>query len=285
MKHSILSFYLSVFLFITIWLFSCSPIPQKPTEIEFFEPVSAIMRKKSEPKITRTDSLKIELTEILLVQNKNINRLIKKINELTKGKTKDALSHSYIYIDTINNMQNVNYTAILHELRTHNQQLTNILKHLELYSDVQHKERDKINSYILQLEKKAGKSREDDFISDTTYMHAIKLYRAKQYKKALYIFDELLATGANLDLIDNCLFWMGVCWFNIGNIENAITKFFKVLEFSDSDKKEGSYFMLGQCYEYIGAKSKAKSMFKKILSEYPEGDLCQVAEIKIALLR
>jgi tetratricopeptide (TPR) repeat protein len=96
---------------------------------------------------------------------------------------------------------------------------------------------------------------------------------------------KLLSRGDDVELRDNCQFWMGVCYFNLNRINEAIDDFTGVLSTVGSDKTESAYFMLGQCYEQIGAKKDAEIAFEKMLREYPRGSLKQVAEIKLALLK
>jgi hypothetical protein len=43
--------------------------------------------------------------------------------------------------------------------------------------------------------------------------------------------------------------------------------------------------MIGQCYERIGSKKSAKMTYEKMLQMYPQGNLKQVAEKKLALLK
>ena len=58
-----------------------------------------------------------------------------------------------------------------------------------------------------------------------------------------------------------------------------------MLGYAHSEKAEGAYYMMGQCYERKGAKQNAKLAFEKMLRIYPQGSLKQMAEKKLALLK
>jgi TolA-binding protein len=78
---------------------------------------------------------------------------------------------------------------------------------------------------------------------------------------------------------------MGVCYFNLNKSNQAIREFTRVLGFAHSEKAEEAYFMMGQCYERTGAKNSAKMTYEKMLRLYPQGNLKQVVEKKLALLK
>jgi len=117
------------------------------------------------------------------------------------------------------------------------------------------------------------------------YGKAIQLYQQRKYKSAIQAFQSLLDNGVHTELKDNCHFWIGVCYFNLNRIDQAMDKFTDVLNIAGSDKREGAYFMMGQCYEQIGANNDAKAAFEKMMRKYPAGSLKPIAEIKLALLK
>jgi TolA-binding protein len=116
------------------------------------------------------------------------------------------------------------------------------------------------------------------------YGKAIRLYQNKQYAKAITAFRKLLDRKIELKLVDRYHFWMGVCYFNLKRSNQAFSEFTKVLGYANSEKVEGAYFMMGQCYERKGAKQNVKLAFEKMLRIYPQGSLKQIAEKKLALL-
>ena len=78
---------------------------------------------------------------------------------------------------------------------------------------------------------------------------------------------------------------MGVCYLNLNKSNQAIKELTKVLGYSHSEKAEEAYFMMGQCYERTGENKFCKNDVRKIAAIYPQGNLKQVAEKKLALLK
>jgi TolA-binding protein len=117
------------------------------------------------------------------------------------------------------------------------------------------------------------------------YGKALDLYKSQQYSKAIEVFEKLLQQKAEQKLADRYHFWMGVSYLNLNKSSQAIREFTRVLGYPHSEKLEEAYFMIGQCYERTGAKNSAKAAYEKMLQLFPHGNLKQVAEKKLALLK
>jgi TolA-binding protein len=179
----------------------------------------------------------------------------------------------------------VSNEVLLEMIRQTNQKLEDVVERLRVFTYNQQKKRNRIDSDVIHADKKQVQQQTALSEASSGYAEAIQLYRQTQYKNAIRAFQMLLKEGIDITLQDNCRFWMGVCFFNLKKANSAIGEFLKVLDIPASDKKEGAYFMIGQCYEQLETKSYARTMFRKVIREYPQGDLRQVAEIKLALLR
>jgi len=119
------------------------------------------------------------------------------------------------------------------------------------------------------------------------YGKAIQLYKDRQYAKAINVFKKLLKLRIEPNLADRYHFWMGVCYLDLNKSVQAIKEFTYVLRYTNSEKVEDAYFMIGQCYERIGIGDKKSAIrtYEKMLRIYPNGDLKQIAEKKLALLK
>lgn len=119
------------------------------------------------------------------------------------------------------------------------------------------------------------------------YGKAIQLYKSRQYAKAINVFKKLLKLRIDPNLADRYHFWMGVCYLDLNKGEQAIKEFMSVLNYTNSEKVEDAYFMIGQCYERIGIGDKKSAIrtYEKMLQIYPNGNLKKVAEKKLALLK
>lgn len=114
-----------------------------------------------------------------------------------------------------------------------------------------------------------------------TYDQALQIYHKRNYDQAIKEFQGLLESGIRQDLADNCDFWIGMSYFSLKRLKDAINSFEKVLGYANSNKAEESYFMLGQSYEQLKDNEKAKLMFETLIKKFPRGALTQAARRKL----
>ncbi|MBN1997538.1 tetratricopeptide repeat protein [candidate division KSB1 bacterium] len=110
------------------------------------------------------------------------------------------------------------------------------------------------------------------------YDQALSLYKSRKYKEALARFDELLNSSKTNDLIDNCQYWKGECYYGIGDYQQAIIEFQKVFAFENSNKFDDAQLKLGLCYLQLKDNAKAKSEFEKLLYNYPDSEYAGKAQ-------
>lgn len=104
------------------------------------------------------------------------------------------------------------------------------------------------------------------------YDEALRLYNSRRYSEGIALFDQLLATGANNSLVDNCQYWKGECYYGMGNYDQAILEFQKVFAFPNSNKYDDAQLKLGLCYMQLNNYERAKTEFNKLLREYPSSE-------------
>lgn len=104
------------------------------------------------------------------------------------------------------------------------------------------------------------------------YDQALALYNSRRYREAIAAFDQLLATGQNNSLIDNCQYWKGECYYGLGNYNQAVLEFQKVFTYPTSNKLDDAQLKLGLCYMRLGNNERAKREFDKLLAEYPDSE-------------
>jgi TolA-binding protein len=275
---------LSLALLIATAFYACSSTSEKNSTEEFFEPVAWRVRQKKAPEpivITRErsdDGVNKAIIDMLREQNKRLDEVTQQLNMLTKKE----LTYNYKGAENIDALlsarDRVSNEALLEMIREQNQQLNDVIEQLKYLSQNQPNNQNSVSSNHTN----ASPKRLDTSLN---YRKAIQLYQRRQYKKASQAFQILLNRGIDLKLQDNCHFWMGVCYFNLKKVNQAIGEFTNALNTTGSDKIEGSYFMIGQCYEQVGAKNLAMKTFAKMLKDYPQGSLKKIAEKKIALLK
>ncbi len=104
------------------------------------------------------------------------------------------------------------------------------------------------------------------------YDQALRLYNSRRYREAITAFDQLLATGENNSLVDNCQYWKGECYYGLGNFNQAALEFQKVFTYPTSNKLDDAQLKLGLCYMKLGNYDRAKREFDKLLAEYPDSE-------------
>ena len=321
MKYSVQSLQVSLFILLMTLLSACVPVIEKPPQNDFFRPVDRVVHKKEgsdslalSEKIDSAyteDSFKDSLIVLYQQQNKRLNDLTQQLNLVTK-KTSTGKS---AYIDASNDIlahrMTVSNELLLEKIKDQNKHLNDVIEQLKLISQNQQTQS---GTPSLQPEaavippNPAPAQQIPVLITDAntvprkqsspqkntpprpansslTYAKAIDLYKSQQYGKAIDLFVKLLNQKIEPKLADRYRFWMGVCYLNLNNSNQAIKEFTHVLEYSHSEKAEEAYFMLGQCYERTGEKISARMIYEKLLRLYPQGNLKQVAEKKLALLK
>lgn len=290
MKHLTVIFPFSIAMVLATMFFACSSTDTKnTTEDEFFEPVDKITRKKSGTGSYAREGVSEEIMVMLQEQNRQLNNVVQELNSLTKREFADTLksiknlSSSQMIQDRTSN------EMLLEVIREQNLRLNDVVEQLKLLSQYQQSNQNRpyTNTAGTPLEPSSASFLSSPKLYEVSlgYGKAIQLYQQRKYRSAIQAFQSLLDNGVRTDLKDNCHFWMGVCYFDLNRIDQAMDEFTGVLNIAGSDKREGAYFMMGQCYEQIGANNDAKATFEKMMRKYPAGSLKQIAEIKLALLK
>jgi TolA-binding protein len=295
----------------TIFL-ACSPAYEKAQQSDFFTPVDRMTHKKSAPDslvvypastATATqDGLKDSLLVLFRQQNSRLSEMVQQLNLLTKKNDIPPAKDSEYFEEVISDTDHISNEILLEKIRDQNLRLNNVVEQLKRYS--QNQQAQDQNHYPLvsgatevpvlvtgansvpakpsPLKKNTGTQPP---LSSISYGKAIELYKSQRITQAMEIFHKLLDRKIEMHLADRYHFWLGVCQLSMKRTDQALTEFNEVLGFTNSEKGEEAYFMIGQCYEQKGAKSSAKTVYEKMLQLYPKGSLKQIAEKKLAILK
>lgn len=118
----------------------------------------------------------------------------------------------------------------------------------------------------------------------TRYQHALDQFRAREYESAISVFRDLIASNPNHELADNCQYWIGECYYGLGNYNQAIAEFEKVFSYPNSNKNDDAQLKLGICYVKLGDKAQARAEFERLLSIYPDSEYRSLAQKYLARL-
>jgi TolA-binding protein len=284
--------------------FACSSSSEKTSRESYFEPVDKVVIRKSNPEeppkvIVRErtaskvdENLKDAIMEMMREQNKRLDNVVMQLNTLTQkglAAVPKENENTELLLASRDRMSN---EVLLEMLRDQNQRLNDVVEQLKVLAQNQQVQRG-VHSNLIARVNAAPIPKNQKIVSLATpkldasldYGKAVQFYQAKQYDRAIAAFHYLVKSGIDQSLQDNCYFWIGVSHFTMKRANQAIAAFHSVLSYPQSDKTEGAYFMIGQCYEQMGAKKFAKIAFERLVKEYPQGSMRQVAEKKLALLR
>ena len=138
------------------------------------------------------------------------------------------------------------------------------------------------STYTSNIPKTSVGSGSDSF--QTRYQEALNSYNNRNYRSAITEFEALLNEDSGNSLSDNCQYWIGECYYGLGNFNEAIIEFEKVFNFSDSNKFDDSQLKLGLCYLKLGDNVKAKAEFERLLTNYPDSEYSPRAEQYVSSL-
>jgi tol-pal system protein YbgF len=167
------------------------------------------------------------------------------------------------------------------ELESKNQQIST------LQADVSEKDR-RIQAMQAELESAQRRSAAPNtaIAGDYAqrYAQARDLYEQKRYREAITVFAQLLAEDDRNSLSDNSQYWIGECYYGLGNFVQATAEFQKVLAFSRSDKLDDAHLKLGLCYLRTGDRARARSELEQLLAIYPNSEYVEKARSYLSKL-
>lgn len=104
------------------------------------------------------------------------------------------------------------------------------------------------------------------------YEKAMNLYNRHNYREALAAFNNLLAMDDKNSLADNAQYWLGECYYALGNYNQAVAEFQKVFSFTRSNKSDAALLKLGLCYIRLGDRAQARSELEQLIANFPRSE-------------
>ncbi|MBD3320525.1 MAG: tol-pal system protein YbgF [Chitinivibrionales bacterium] len=117
------------------------------------------------------------------------------------------------------------------------------------------------------------------------YQNALHTFNARKYKKARMLFSDVLKQYPQGKYADNCRYWIGECYYALGDYAQAIASFSKVFDYPNSSKADDAQHKLGKCYLKMGQNAMAKKAWKKLIDRYPGSEYVPRAQQSIADLK
>jgi TolA-binding protein len=124
-----------------------------------------------------------------------------------------------------------------------------------------------------------GKDAKEAILSpdERKYRTAQSYFNAAQYLNAVVAFKEVLKIASNGKFADNCQFWIGECYFKLGQYAYAIANYKKVFSYPQTDKADDAQMRIAVCYSRLGDNAQAVVEFKNLLQNYPQSEYADEA--------
>ena len=104
------------------------------------------------------------------------------------------------------------------------------------------------------------------------YKQALTTYNEHRYREAIDLFSALLTENSAHSLSDNCQYWIGECYYGLGDYTQAIAEFEKVYSYSKSNKIDAAILKLGLSYRRLRNNEMARSQFEQLIANYPKSE-------------
>ncbi len=128
-------------------------------------------------------------------------------------------------------------------------------------------------------------NREDAAETPEQYRAAVTLVRQKEYDRAIQQFREFLRTNPDSPLAGNAHYWIGECYYTLGDYSQAILQFNEVRQhYAKSDRAAPALLKIGLSFLEMGNKSEARLAFQKVVNDYPASPEAGQAREKLRLL-
>jgi tol-pal system protein YbgF len=117
------------------------------------------------------------------------------------------------------------------------------------------------------------------------YRAAIALVRQKEYDRAIQQLREFLRTNPDSPLAGNAHYWIGECYYALGDYSQAILQFNEVRQhYAKSDRAAPALLKIGLSFLEMGNKTEARLAFQKVVNDYPASPEAGQAKEKLRLL-
>lgn len=124
-----------------------------------------------------------------------------------------------------------------------------------------------------------GKAAEEELL----YKKAFSEMTLHQYKKGADLFSQFIKKYPKSKLVDNAQYWLGECYYSLGDYEKAILEFQKVVkQYPKGDKAAASILKQGLAFYELKSYADAKAFLEKVVREYPKSEEAVEAREKMA---
>ena len=114
------------------------------------------------------------------------------------------------------------------------------------------------------------------------YKKARNLLVEDNFKAAADLFTEFIKNYPKNALADNAAYWLGECYYSMGDYNKAILVFYDLTKkYSKSEKVPDAILKLGYSYLSLDDSNRAHHYLKKVITKYPFSPAADKAQKKL----
>jgi len=118
------------------------------------------------------------------------------------------------------------------------------------------------------------------------YDAAYRDFSRGNYELAVSGFREVLRHYPDMELSDNAQYWIGECYYGLGDLDKAVLEYLKVRDlYPDGDKVAAATLKTGYAFLRKGDSATARRYFETVLREFPNSDEATLARDKLDSIR
>ncbi|MCI5137134.1 MAG: hypothetical protein D3922_01670 [Candidatus Electrothrix sp. AR1] len=119
-------------------------------------------------------------------------------------------------------------------------------------------------------------------MGDDLLAQGVSQFKAKEYKSAYKVFEQVLAGRPADDQAAKTLYFMGECLFNLGEYDLAILDYQKVISnYSRNPHSSAALLRQGMSFEKLTDHETSKIIYTKLISDYPNSREAGVARQRL----
>ena len=117
------------------------------------------------------------------------------------------------------------------------------------------------------------------------YQNALRIFNNRNYNDAIRDFKVLLDADPKGTYADNCTYWIGECFYMMGDFAQSISWYKKVADYTDTEKADDAQYKIAKSFARLGENGQAVAEYEKLLSLYPSGEYTARAKEELQKLK
>lgn len=118
--------------------------------------------------------------------------------------------------------------------------------------------------------------------ADRLYNTAYLDFTRGNYQVAIIGFRRFIKLFPASEMADNAQYWVGECFYSLGQLDSAETEFQRVIrEYPQGNKVPAAIYKLGLVYQLQGKEGLAQKRFKEVVDKYPGTPEANLAQDKL----